>query len=162
MLLACLLLGGIALPRAWGDSGGYANPEVESHFMGMVTIESNAILDPTGKPYYPLVAGEHLRFHSALYHLLVHTYVERGRAITFKTDPVSEGAYRKVVEEFPFFPFGYYALALTLRSRHDPGWRGYAQAAVGIFEKTTARPDCNPSHFSALKELREWLAQSAP
>lgn len=33
---------------------------------------------------------------------------------------------------------------------------------MAIFEKTTARPECNVQHFDALKELKADLAQPKP
>lgn len=151
------------ISRAQSGSGsGYGNPQVESRFLGMVTIENAAVLDASGKPYYPLVDVPGARFHSPLHSLLAGTYYENGHKITFKTDSLSEGKFRTATNEFPRFPFGFYALALALRSRHDPSWREYAEKAVSIFEKTTLIKDCNQNHFDALKELRGYLAEQMP
>jgi hypothetical protein len=164
IILGAALAGGAAPAAASdsSDSGGYANPQVESHFLGTITIENSAMLDATGKPYDSPYAGDNVHYHSALYRLLAHTYVESGRKISFKTDAASEDKYRKAIQQYPRFPFGYYALALSLRARGDPSWRDLAQQGVVVFEQTTAKAGCNPSHFAALKELRGYLAQSIP
>jgi len=151
----------LAYDSSDGDNHSYAGPKTETHFLLMVTIENAAMLDATGKPYDPPVEGAGVRFHSTLYNLLARTYIEKGRKISFKTDAVSEGKYRQAIQQFPNFPFGYYALALTLRDRRDPGWREYAQRAVAVFERTTAMANCNEGHFAALKELRGYLAEGA-
>jgi hypothetical protein len=143
-------------------AGGYDTTAVDVQLVKVVTIENSAMLDATGKPYDPPVSGAGINYHSTLHRLLAHTYVERGRKITFKTDAASEAVYRKATQQFPRFPFGYYALALSLRARGDAGWRDYAQQAVGLFEKTTAMANCNESHFAALKELRTDLAELTP
>ncbi len=158
-----MTMGGIGL--AWANaraSGGYAEPTMETQRIKIISVENSAMLDATGKPYDPPVAGPGINYHSRLHRLLAHTYLEHGRNITFKTDRVSEAAYRVVIAQYPHFPFGYYALALTLRERRDAGWRDAARQAVEAFERTTAMSGCNVSHFLALKEMRADLAESAP
>ncbi len=157
------MMGGIGLAWAGAQAdGGYAEPTVETQLIAIITVENSAMLDATGKPYNPPVAGPGINYHSRLHRLLAHTYLEHGRKITFKTDRASEAAYRTVIAQYPHFPFGYYALALALRERRDATWRDVAQQAVEAFERTTAMPDCNVSHFMALKELRADLAEPAP
>jgi hypothetical protein len=168
-LLRAIILGvglawaGAAL-RGANDAGGngYAEPSVESHLVAVVTIENAAMLDATGKPYDPPVDGPGIKYHSTLYRLLAHTYVEQGRKITFKTDAISEAKYWRAIQQFPHFPFGFYALALTLRNRRDPTWRDFAQQAIVIFTRTTAMAGCNPGHFAALRELKGYLAEASP
>jgi hypothetical protein len=164
VILGALLAWGGAAVCAADDAnlGGYANPEPGSHFLGTVTIENAAMLDATGKPYDPSFEGANVHYHSTLYRLLAHTYLEQGRKITFKTDAASEVKYRNAIRQYPHFPFGYYALALTLRRRGDPAWRVYAQNAVALFEKTTAIGGCNPAHFAALKGMQEALGGGPP
>jgi hypothetical protein len=157
-----LALAGPAARGSDGGGGGYAEPSVESHLVAVVTIENSAMLDASGKPYDPPVEGAGIRYHSTLYRALAHTYVEKGRKITFLTDATSEAKFRKVIQQFPHFPFGYYALALALRARGDPTWRDYAQQAVVLFGRTTALAGCNPAHFAALKELNRDLAEASP
>jgi hypothetical protein len=157
-----LALAGPAVHGSDEAGGGYAEPSVQSSVVAVVTIENSAMLDAAGKPYDPPVAGAGIRYHSTLYRALAHTYVEKGRKITFLTDAISEGKFRRVIQQFPHFPFGYYALALALRARQDPTWRDYAQQAVVLFGRTTALADCNPAHFAALKELKGYLAEAGP
>lgn len=160
ILRACLVLGSTA-PSLMGN--GYDGSAAEVHFLGYVTIENAAVLDASGKPYHSLVGGgSGISYHSALHDLLADTYIENKHKFIFKTDSSSEGKYRKAIQEFTRFPFGYYALALALRYHRDPGWRDFAETAVSILERTTAIPGCNENHFDALKELKGYLAESGP
>jgi hypothetical protein len=143
-------------------ASGYDTSTMDVQLVKVVTIENSAMLDATGKPYDPLVTGAGINYHSTLHRLLAHTYVERGRKVTFKTDAASEAVFRKVIQQFPHFPFGYYALALALRTRGDAGWRDFAQQAVAVFARTTTMSNCNESHFAALKELKADLAENTP
>jgi hypothetical protein len=143
-------------------SGSYALAEETHDFLGFVVIDSTSMLDATGKPYDPFYIGKGVEYHSGLYDLLAHTYHEWGRRVSFKTDPASEAVYREAIQRYPRFPFSYYALALSLCKRGDPAWRDYAQHALAIFAKTTARPECNVQHFDAMKELKADLAASKP
>jgi hypothetical protein len=69
-----------------------------------------------------------------------------------------EPRYRAVISQFPRFPFGYFALAESLRHRGDPAWRGFAQKAISILEKTTAIEGHDPSHDDALATMRGYMA----
>jgi hypothetical protein len=142
--------------------GSYAVAEEVRTFLGFVVIDSTSMLDATGKPYDPFYIGRGVEYHSGLYDLLSPAYHEWGRKVSFKTDPASEAVYRQAIQRYPRFPFSYYALALSLRKRGGPGWRAFAEHAQAVFEKTTARPECNIQHRDALKELKADLAQPKP
>jgi tetratricopeptide (TPR) repeat protein len=64
---------------------------------------------------------------------------------------------RAAIEQFPDFPFSYYALAYCLAKEGNPAWHTYAQKAVAIFEKTTAISGHQKSHEQALDYLRQLL-----
>ena len=75
--------------------------------------------------------------------------------------PVCEAAAldksRAAIQQFPDFPFTYYALAYCLAQQGDPAWRNYAEQAVAILVKTTSISGHQKSHDEALEYLRKVL-----
>jgi hypothetical protein len=111
-------------------------------------------LNPAGLPFRE---GTGIRYDSPLSTALRDLYVVRDSIINFKLGEEYEPKYRAIIEQFPRFPFGYFALAESLRHRGDASWRGYAQKAVAIFEKTTIIDGHDRSHDEALATLRNYL-----
>jgi hypothetical protein len=113
-------------------------------------------LDPTGAPF----RGSGIQYNSALCTALRDLYIDTGNdPAHFKLGREFEPRYRAVIDQFPRFPFGYFALTESLRNRGDPTWREYAEKAVTILEKTTSIEGHEQSHDQALKILRRYLAQ---
>ncbi|MBK8702696.1 MAG: hypothetical protein IPN33_03160 [Saprospiraceae bacterium] len=63
----------------------------------------------------------------------------------------------KIIQEFPRFPFGYYAKACILFEEKDAAWRKYANQAVEILEKTTMIHGHHDHHDQVLTKLRSLL-----
>jgi hypothetical protein len=61
--------------------------------------------------------------------------------------------YRDVMEQYPKYPFTYYALAKCLRIKGEPAWEEYATKAVTILKKTTRLYGHASDHDDALVEL---------
>ena len=64
---------------------------------------------------------------------------------------------RLATQQFPDFPFTYYALAYCMERSGDPAWREYAEKAVAIFEQTTQITGHQKSHEQSLAYLRQQL-----
>jgi hypothetical protein len=71
----------------------------------------------------------------------------------------AEAIYRRVVVEYPDFPFGHYYLALCLREKADTDWRTHAEMALALFEETTQIVGHNPQHDDGLRRLRKLLGK---
>jgi hypothetical protein len=50
-------------------------------------------------------------------------------------------------------------LALCLKQQGDKSWEEHAVIALKIFEKTTAVPNHNPDHSTAMKGVKKMLQQ---
>jgi hypothetical protein len=112
-------------------------------------------LDPTGVPF----RGAGMQYNSPLAAAFRDLYIGSGDTIHFKLGQDFEPKYRAIIDQFPRFPFGYFALAESLRSRGDPSWRQYAAKAIAILENTTLIEGHEQSHDEALRILRTSLAQ---
>jgi len=113
-------------------------------------------LNPAGLPFRE---GTGIRYDSPLSTALRDLYVVRDSIINFKLGEEFEPKYRAIIDQFPRFPFGYFALAESLRHRGDQSWRDYAHKAVAIFEKTTMIDGHDRSHDEALATLRKYLRE---
>jgi hypothetical protein len=111
--------------------------------------------NPAGLPFRE---GKGIRYDTPLATELRDCYVIPDSTINFKLGQQFESRYTTVISQFPRFPFGYFALAESMRQRGDPAWREFAQKAISILEKTTAIEGHDPSHDDALATLRGYLA----
>jgi hypothetical protein len=68
--------------------------------------------------------------------------------------------YKKIMSEYPRYPFSYYFLAEAYKIREDPIWKKYAKKAIKILEITTACPLHAPNQDDVLKSLKAELAPS--
>ena len=83
------------------------------------------------------------------------TYKLDGNTLTFYRTPDAEARLRKVIANYPEFPFAHYGLALCLRDRADGGWRAEMARAKEIFQITTSVPGHQPDHDDALKRINQ-------
>jgi Skp family chaperone for outer membrane proteins len=129
--------------------------DVETVLSATREYYSEAQLNMTGKPF----PDGDIVFNTPISQALEGTYQMNGNTVTFKDDMVSEEKYRNVIKSFPKFPFSYWYLAYTLRKRNDASWRGYAESAVEILEKTTLVAGHHANHDAVLKQARAFLTQ---
>jgi hypothetical protein len=115
-----------------------------------------AQLDAAGLPFRE--SGS-IRYDSPLSTALRDLYVSADSQMHFKLGQEFEPKYRAIINDFPRFPFAYFALAESLRLRGDPSWREYATKAMSILEKTTMIEGHNHSHDEALSKLKTYMAQ---
>lgn len=138
-----------------------ANKEAEVKQLKQVveavrTFQDMSMLDPTGLPFN---VGKGIQYDSPLSTALRDLYIIKGAEVHFKLGEQYEVQYRRIIEQFPRFPFAYFALAESLKRRGDPNWRTYAEQASGILEKTTMIEGHKRSHDGALLKLAEYLKQ---
>jgi hypothetical protein len=114
-----------------------------------------ATLNPAGLPFRERSG---IRYDSPLSTALRDLYVTTDSTINFKLGLEFEPRYKRIVEQFPRFPFAYVALAESMRYRGDSSWREYAQKAVSILEKTTTIDGHDRSHDDALATMRDYLS----
>jgi hypothetical protein len=115
-----------------------------------------AALNPTGLPVYE---GAGIRYDTPLSTLLRDMYIVTDSKIHFKLGPQFEARYHAVISQNSRFPFGYFALAESMRNRGDPAWRQYAEKAVSILEKTTTIEGHDASHDDALATMHKYLSE---
>ena len=113
-----------------------------------------SMLDPDGLPFKE---GKGIQYDSPLSTALRDLYIIKDTKIHFKLGEQYEAQYRRIIEQFPRFPFAYFALAELLKRRGDPNWRRYAEQAIAILEKTTMIEGHKRSHDDALRKLAEYL-----
>jgi tetratricopeptide (TPR) repeat protein len=94
-----------------------------------------------------------------LIELLEGTGEMTGNRVQLKCSSEALEKFKEAIRKFPDFPFSYFALAVCLKNKADPEWRGYAEKALSIFEKTATLKEHHPSHDEALTELRRMLNQ---
>jgi hypothetical protein len=73
--------------------------------------------------------------------------------------PAALDQYKSIIKQYPFWPFSHYVLALCLKQQGDKSWEEHAVIALKIFEKTTAVPNHNPDHSTAMKGVKKMLQQ---
>ncbi len=95
-----------------------------------------ARLNTQGKPF----PDGDIAFNSALSRMMEGTYKLDGNTFFFYRSPEAEAQLRKVIANYPDFPFAHYALALCMRDRGDAGWRTEVDPARRIFQTTTSIP----------------------
>jgi hypothetical protein len=111
-------------------------------------------LNQSGKPF---VAGWGLEYSTQLSRIMEATLTEEDGMVYFKCDDESLKRYERAIQEYPRFPFSYYAMAYCLQGRGDNKWREYASKAVSIFKITTKIGGHKESHDEALKVLLRYL-----
>jgi len=107
-------------------------------------------LNPSGKSF---VAGWGLTHSTGISRIIEPALTEEDGKVYFKCDDESLKRYERTIQEYPRFPFSYYAMADCLRRRGDNRWREYALKAKRVFEKTTKIGDHDKSHEEALEVL---------
>lgn len=120
------------------------------------TFSDVSVLNPAGMPFKE---GKGIQYDSPLSTALRDLYIIKDTKIHFKLGEQYEAQYRRIMEQFPRFPFAYFALAQSLKRREDPNWRTYAEQAIAILEKTTMIEGHKRSHDDALRKLTEYLKQ---
>jgi hypothetical protein len=114
-----------------------------------------ARLNMQGKPF----PDGDIAFNSPLSRMMDGTYKLAGNTLTFYRTADAETQLRKVIANYPDFPFAHYGLALCLRGRGDRGWRAEIERAKEIFQVTTSIPGHQPDHDDALKRINQIIEQ---
>jgi hypothetical protein len=112
-------------------------------------------LNPAGLPFRE---GKGIRIDTPLATAMRDLYITTDSTIAFKLGQEFEPRYRAVINQFPRFPFGYFALAESMRHRGDPAWREFAQKAISILEKTTTIEGHDPGQDEALAKMRGYMS----
>jgi len=110
-----------------------------------------ARLNMQGKPF----PDGDIAFNSPLSRMMDGTYKLDGNTLTFYRTAQAEAQLRKVIANYPEFPFAHYGLALCLRDRGDRDWRAEIEHAKQIFQITTSIPGHQPDHDDALKRINQ-------
>ncbi len=111
-------------------------------------------LDLRGKSF---VAGWGLEHSTGISRIIEPTVTEKEGEVGFKCDDESLKRYERTIQEYPRFPFSYYAMALCLQKRGDNTWREYASKAISIFEITTRIGGHHKTHELAMEQLLRLL-----
>lgn len=113
-------------------------------------------LNQSGKPF---VAVGGIEYSTGISRIMESTLTEEDGFVYFKCDDESLKRYERAIQEYPRFPFSYYAMASCLQKRGDNKWREYASEAISIFEITTKIGGHKESHDEALKALLRSLKE---
>jgi len=84
---------------------------------------------------------------------------KKGDRITWEQSEAAEKRYQQVIDTYPCYPFAFYYLASSLKTRGDARWRGVASKAKDITEKTVQIRGHDSSHDNLLAELVTLLAE---
>lgn len=114
-----------------------------------------ARLNAQGKPF----PDGDIAFNSPLSAMMDGTYKLQDNTFSFYRTPEAESQLRKVIANYPNFPFAYYALALSIRDRGDGRWRAEMDRARRIFQITTSIPGHQQDHDDALKRINTIIKQ---
>jgi hypothetical protein len=114
-------------------------------------VASYNCIGVTGKVGYGLIES------SGISELLKGSYEKKDDKIFFKFDDLSILKYKRVISEYPKFPFSYYVTAMALKEKGDPKWKEYADKAVELLNKTTQIVGHNPNHDEVLKILQQTI-----
>jgi hypothetical protein len=85
---------------------------------------------------------------------------EANRGIVWQCDPEALEVYKRIIKQYPKYPFSYLYIGMCLKEAQDPSWRGYATKGLELFMKTTTIPQHSLGHDSGLKILKEALQES--
>lgn len=102
-------------------------------------------------------AGRGLTESTAISRLLKDVWVDKNGKYYPLCTSTSRNKFETTIQEFPKFPFSYYAIAVCLRANGDKIWRTYAEKAVEIFKRTTTISGHNSQHDQAFLELEKYL-----
>jgi hypothetical protein len=105
----------------------------------------------------PDKVGDFLIESSEISEILKGSYDRIDSMVFFKHDDISISKFKKVISEFPRFPFSYCAMAMALKDKGDPKWKEYVYKAVEILKKTTQISGHHRNHDEALKTLQQIL-----
>jgi len=95
-----------------------------------------------------------------LFNLLKSTYDisgEDNHLFYYKCDDVSLTVYKNVIDNYPNFPFSYFALAQCKKQKNQSDWKNYAIKAIEIFKITTQIGGHKSEHDGALNILNNYL-----
>jgi hypothetical protein len=98
--------------------------------------------------------GVDVLFSSQLSRLMDNILQKSDNNIVVKSTDSSLYYSNIVINNFPFFPFGYYSKATILRSRFDNNWIVFAKKAMEILEITTSIYGHHFNHDQVIKTLR--------
>lgn len=134
----------------------YSEKELESDLVAVRDYSDMAELDLNG---LSLTTSPPITYSSKLSRMLEGSYKVEGQRLQFKTGSEVEQKLRAVIQAYPRFPFGHYALAYCLSQRESSEWREHAQEAIKILEYTTRIKGHKPIHDEILAELKKALEE---
>lgn len=109
------------------------------------------------------IAGAGLKENSPINQALEGTYIKEktqtGPLYHPRCDDEGLARFAIVANEFPDFPFSYWALAKCLKQTNAPQWRAYGERAMAIFQHTTQISERSPHHDQARKQMEELLVE---
>ena len=127
------------------------NKEIEDKIEAVRDYSDIAKLDCTG---LSLRVKPPLKYSTNLSEMLKGSYDANETQFAFRFDANAEVIYRKVIENYPKFPFPYFGLAVCLKNRGDPNWKPYAEKAGEILKKTTSISGHEDQHDQVLERLQ--------
>lgn len=132
--------------------------DTEAHLEDMRRFSEVAKLTPTGhqSPAYGGMAWE-----TAISKRMEKLVRRAGGRVIFEKGQAYERYYQELMDEFPDFPFTYFAMAFAYHDRNDIKWKDYAKKAEEILMRTTAIDHHNPVHSEALESIRALLNEGA-
>ncbi len=84
---------------------------------------------------------------------------QRDEKLSWQCDSEALSDYRKIIKQYPKYPFPYLYIGLCLKEARDPSWKTYGTKGLELFMNTTTIPKHNPSHDGGLKLLKEALKE---
>lgn len=121
------------------------------------TFSSMSQFDVFGKD---LPVGAGLSYHTGISVLMDSVYVPFGTGVRCDCTNTSIDRLRRVIDEYPTYPFSHYWMAYCLREKGEVGWQEIAERAKSILERTTSIAGHHSSHDQALSNVSGWLSVS--
>lgn len=160
--LTLVLLGGTLsfyIFQQNGKKSGETIQRLESTIENLNNLQRYGHVSNLGMYGGENMMGPGLYTTDPLYNALSGTYRIENNAFKFNCGQEYEDRYKAIIEQYPDFPFTYYALADCKKQRNEEDWRAYATKAVEILKWTTQIGGHKAEHGQALSQMLSDLAQ---
>lgn len=77
-----------------------------------------------------------------------------GEMLIWQCDSGALNDYKRIIKQYPNYPFPYLYVGECLKRTQDPSWKSYALKGIELFTKTTSIPKHSVTHDGGLKWLK--------
>jgi hypothetical protein len=150
----CLLIAGTVFTYLGSVASDRNINSLQKEVRNVKDYSYYATLDIYGRQF---TANNGLTFSSALSEKMEKLLVVKDGKVFIRVEPGLIPSIDSVINDYPYFPFGYWVKYNYLKDHGDPSWREFAKKTIEIFANTTSIKGHNPSHDEALNMARRDL-----